>query len=375
MTSNIDRLGYYLVNGKKIYNKTLALLEGTKTKTNTHWLFNDDVYGSIDWRIPIETDLKELYRRRAQQLREKYDYLVLYFSGGADSTNILNSFIDHNIFLDEIVMQIPEPKWSKTSMTDLSGDNIHSEIKYSAEEYLKTVQLDSRTLVRYQDYAKPVIELLNNDNWPDIVPMGTHITLGALGKQLAQVTEIHVQRLCENGKRVAQILGIDKPLVYYYDEHYYAYFSDLNTRHSPPVDYTYSEIFNNLYCTEFFYWTPDLPEIVIKQAQEIKRHCELDPIKKQMWAQAKCIHIGDFRDIMHPIIYPGQCAPLFQTNKPASFIIRRQDDWFWESASETVKNNYMNVITHLKNNIDSSQFINGNVMQGLLGNESPSYLL
>jgi len=54
----------------------------------------------------VSESLDFLYALRARQLREKYDYLVLYFSGGADSTNILKTFIDNNIFLDEIVMQM-----------------------------------------------------------------------------------------------------------------------------------------------------------------------------------------------------------------------------------------------------------------------------
>ena len=105
---NADRLGFYLVGWKKFYNKTLALLESKKTGYEVEWVFNNDVYSKIDWSIPIEESLMEIYRRRAQQLRDQYDYLILYFSGGADSGNVLHAFLENGIFIDEIVMQLPE---------------------------------------------------------------------------------------------------------------------------------------------------------------------------------------------------------------------------------------------------------------------------
>ena len=55
MTSHSDKLGFYRVGGKKFHNKTLALLENFQTKEDVRWIFNNGVYGSIDWTIPVET--------------------------------------------------------------------------------------------------------------------------------------------------------------------------------------------------------------------------------------------------------------------------------------------------------------------------------
>ena len=38
----------------------------------------------------------DLYRIRAQEIRDSYDYLVLNLSGGPDSMNILNVFVKNN---------------------------------------------------------------------------------------------------------------------------------------------------------------------------------------------------------------------------------------------------------------------------------------
>ena len=56
---------------------------------------------NLGWRFEVISSLdKDKY---AQQLREKYDYIVLAYSGGADSCNVLNSFLDNGIPIDDII--------------------------------------------------------------------------------------------------------------------------------------------------------------------------------------------------------------------------------------------------------------------------------
>jgi len=380
LNNNTDRLGYYLVGEKKFYNKTLALMESFRTRYQPQWVFNDAVYGAIDWTIPIEESLSSIYRRRAQQLRDQYDYLVLYFSGGADSMNILHAFIDNGIHLDEIVMQLPALVESKLNDQDRTNGNIHSEIKYSAAPHLEKYSNQLvNTRITYQDFSKNVIELLEKDDWADLVPMTTNITVSGIGRQLAPLTEQHILTLCGQGRRVAQILGIDKPLVVYDGQHYLGFFMDLNVSHSPAIDIAHiknkDDQIATHYTTELFYWTPDMPEIVVKQCQEIKKNCELDPAKRNLWSQTEKLHITAFRSAMHPIIYPGQDTPEFQTDKPISSVRRWQDQWFWDTASDRVIGNYMSVIGHLKKYIDEYQAINNDIMNGLQGHRSPYYRL
>ena len=372
---NSDRLGYYMVGWKKFYNKTLALLENYKTNYELEWVFNDNVYGSIDWTIPIETPILDLYKQRALQLRERYDYLVLYFSGGADSTNILRSFIDNDIFLDEIVMQFPEPVVSQFNEEDKSNKNIYSEIKYQAIPTLNGLKLNPDTKVRYQDIAKPLIELLKHDNWFDMVPLGTNISPAGIGRQVAQLKEKHILELCNTGKRTAQILGVDKPLVYSDGTDYYAYFSDVSAMHSPPVDFSQGEIFHKLYCTEFFYWTPDMPEIVVKQAQLIKNFCIANPSAKDLIMKSMQKHIQNYRGILHSIIYPRDMVIAWDPEKPTSEVVRPMDEWFWKTADETTKQNYLNVIEFLEDNTKNKYMINENIKHGINGQTGKFYKL
>ena len=375
---NTDRLGFYRVGFKKFNNKTLALIDSKKTGYEVEWIFNNDVYGSIDWTVPIETSLFEIYRQRAQQLRDKYDYLMLYYSGGADSSTILRTFVENGIFLDEIVMQLPEPVRQSFDPTDTSEGNFYAELEYSAVPYLNKIKnkIHPNTVIRYQDFSKSGIELLKKDDWFDTVPLCTNITLSGVFRQIAQNTDYHILNLYDTGKSIAQILGIDKPLVYFDGNDYYSYFMDTSTYHYvSPVDFNNTALSNGKYSTEFFYWTPDMPEIVVKQAQDIKRNCEMNPWAKFMASEILKRHISEYRPVIHPVIYPSDVTVEFQTEKPSSKIVRAMDRWFWETADKQVQGNYLSAIEYIKQQTNSKHMIKGDIENGLAGHKTKFYKL
>jgi hypothetical protein len=376
MNKPIDRLGYYLVGFKKFYHKTLALIESKKTGYVLIWVFNDEAYGSIDWSVPIQENLDELYRRRAQQLRDSYDYLALYFSGGADSSNMLRVFLTNNIFIDEIVMQIPEPARKSCNGIDTSNVNHFSEIDYSAVPILNELknQIHPNTFIRYQDTSRGLIELFEKDNWFEHHPFGVTLALNPLARQHTSFTDKHILKLCDTGKRIAQIIGTDKPLLMYDGKDYYSYFIDVTALHAPPVDLAKREIWEKSYHTEFFYWTPDMPEIAVKQAQEVKLHCELNHNIRNIVCNTN-IPIGELRSILHPIIYPSMPEVPFQVAKSSHEAVRKKDRWFWETASESQKFNYQLAINYLNDNINSEHFKSGDIGLGMNCHLSKLYKL
>lgn len=367
------RLGYYEVGNLKIVNKSQALIEATRTKQDARWNFNDAVYSKFDWSVPINVSLPELYRTRAQQLRDRYDHLMLYYSGGADSTNVLHAFIDNNIFIDEIVMQYPKPIESTMNDRDLDNNNYFSEIKYAAMPHLDKVKhrLDPRTNIRVLDQASDTTELYSKEDWFTKFPLGTMITPAATGRQISAIVDPVLDRLYEQGKTVGQIYGVDKPLVAMENNEYYAYFVDAHTTHAVPTGYDLGDLASKYFFLEFFYWTPDLPEIVIKQAQEIKKAAEVNAVVKWHIANSKKLSIADMRDILHPIIYCAEAnAPVFQTKKPDSNVYRPMDKWFWLPEFEKSQQNYLNVIKYLGTAIDPRYLKNQNIYAGL--NPMPS---
>jgi hypothetical protein len=372
---NSDRLGYYLVGWKKYYNKTLALIESKKTGYDVTWNFNDNVYSSIDWTIPIETPLMEIYKKRARQLRDKYDYLILYYSGGADSTMALHAFVDNGILIDELIMHLPEPVKSTLNNTDYSNLNYYSEVEYAATAHLKKIKnsLDPRTKITYQDFNKTGIEFLKKDDWIETSPLNLSISISGILRQITQEHDSHNLKLQDSKNNICYILGVDKPLVYFDGTDYFCYFMDTGAYHYvSPVDFNNAK--DNC-TTEFFYWTPDMPEIVVKQAQEIKKLCEANSWARFMISQSLTKHISEYRSILHPVIYPNYVCEQFQTEKPTTHIMRPMDKWFWETASKKVQNNYLDTVNNLGQLINSKHMINDNIEYGLSANKTKFYKL
>jgi hypothetical protein len=71
---------------------------------NSQFYFFDKEFRTVDWSVEPTESLTELYKERALNLREKYEYLILAYSGGHDSTNVLETFYYNNIHLDEILI-------------------------------------------------------------------------------------------------------------------------------------------------------------------------------------------------------------------------------------------------------------------------------
>ena len=361
-----DKLGYYLVGWKKFNNKVKALLASKSSGFEVTWYFNDDVFDKINWAEPLQLSLLELYRLRAQQLRNKYDYISLQFSGGADSTNVLHSFIDNGIFIDEIVMQIPELDRKHFKDRDISERNIYGEIEYVAMPYIKSLgsKLDPRTKIVIQDICKPALELFKNDDWIESHTPGGHITVSTMARQAMPVFDRGLLDLSSK-QNVCQLIGVDKPMVYFDGTDYWAYFADTSVTHATPTELSYEKNPTNGFHTEFFYWTRDFPEIVVKQAQIIKAACETDPVKKQLWTQSFKKHLGEFRDTLDPLIYPSIPRPKFQAKKPSTVLIHHvMDEWFWKTASLDTRHNYINGINFLKENINGRYGKDGDIGNG-----------
>ena len=67
-----------------------------------HWF--DDAFARLNVSQEPLSSYNELCRQRAQELRDTYGYLRLWFSGGPDSQTALDSFVNNDIHIDEIIV-------------------------------------------------------------------------------------------------------------------------------------------------------------------------------------------------------------------------------------------------------------------------------
>ena len=329
MTANIlfdkGKQGVYVVDGISFVNKPDALKFASKFNKKVSWDFNDAVFSAFDWTTPIETSLPELYKQRAQQIRDTYDYVSLFLSGGVDSTNVLHSFIDNDIFLDEIVMYRPGSQIKYANKIDKSLSNQWSELEFAAIPYLKKQHINSKTLIREIDLEKCLDEFVANSRLTQQWHQLNFITPTMWAKNAMCMTDKHWISLYDSGKSIGHIMGSDKPRVRCRDGQYYMRFNDsgVTTLHFQPQSLLAdeSEKIRKHQGYEMFYWTPDLPQLVIKQCQVIKQQCKNDTAFKLLVLDDSIPH-GVYGPAASKYIYSPQVnsiRDLFAVNNSAVF--------------------------------------------------------
>ena len=370
------KLGYYTVGNKKFYNKPEALVEATKTGHFPEWDFNNDVFGQQNWTQEPETPLKELYRIRAQQLRDTYDYIRIEASGGGDSTTAVYSFLLNGIHVDEVVFRYP-----KTGEKNLTADpfntkpeNTLSEYNFAAQPLLKWIANNHPEVkITIHDYSDYILNENIDETW--VLKGKDYFQIAHVFKHDA-ISLIDHRRTADTGKSICVLFGIDKPKMCIRDSKWYLYFMDLQANHSNIITNGYDNITN-----EYFYWTPDLPDIIHKQAHLIKTWFSL-PQNKHLqylvrWPNSSIAHRTAYEQMVKPLIYPDYDPATFQTSKPTNSFYNEMDYWFAENFKDTtVYQTQQAGQKLLVDNIDPKYFNNelGRPV-GFVGFLSPFYCL
>jgi thiol-disulfide isomerase/thioredoxin len=328
---NPDNFGYYQVGELKFYSKLEAIKLHEKTNIHPHWNFNEDVYSAMDWTKEPAESLKELYKQRAQQLRNDYDYLVLWYSGGADSDNVLHAFIDNDIKLDEVASYINyEADSDKESF--LNGEIFH--VAAPKLDQLKEKYPD--LIHRKIDISQLTFNAFNDSNRFDwIYHVNTAVTISSITRQNIQESVPEWKNMFDQGKSVAFIHGVDKPRVAQAATGEYI-FRFIDTVDSLVT--VRNQMLNRPWDNqEFFYWTPDAPKIVIKQAHILKKYLKTSTTTSRWISKTKSdlackIVNGETWWIslegIHSLIYPNWHPVPYQF-KPISLILSPRDTWFY----------------------------------------------
>lgn len=370
------KLGFYTVGQKRFYSKPEALIESTITGEFPQWNFNQEVFSQIDTSLKPATDLQTLYRLRAQQIREKYDYIRLEFSGGADSATVAYAFINNGIHLDEVVFRYP-----KTGEKNVSDDpfntkpeNTLSEARYAAMPLLNWIATQSpRTKITVHDYSEDMLASSHDESW--VFKTRDYFQPGHPFKHTVDAVDDH-KRTLDQGLRVCILWGVDKPKVCIKDKKWYLYFMDIQANAANPDLAGYDNATN-----EYFFWSPDLPELLIKQAHVIMDWFNL-PSNKYLqhlvrWPNYSFTQRTTFEHIVKPLIYPDYDPTTFQTAKPTNSFYNEMDHWFYMNFQNThAYRVWQSGLKYLTDNIDP-KFFNNEMGRpvGLVGFISPFYYL
>ena len=324
--------GHYIVNGVSTGNKLQAILEASKTKSELSWNFYDDVFSAASIKFNSNHILlKELYRARAQQLRDSNDYLILNYSGGSDSHNILMTFLEYGIKLDHIFVQWPEQLMDKGIYTpnslDRTNANFHSEWDLVLKKDLEWLGKNHPKIkIEIADWTNTVKEQFYKD---DIFANDVSNLPSIARAQKQNTFSVTEGTLALQGKKVASIFGVDKPCVVHKEGKWFFYFVDTACMAKPNPD--------NPHGTEYFYWSPNFPDIAVAQAHMMKRYFKInntkaylvqatsdrikvDPSFVNMSYKHHYLEYTQVTEIAKLVCYPYWDFNRFQADKPFAIL-------------------------------------------------------
>jgi hypothetical protein len=269
-----DKHGVYLYRDKSFVAKLDALdhaLSLGDHAPNILFVFHDEVYSKLTQEPDIA--LHQLYVDRAKQLRDSYDHIILLYSGGSDSHEILNVFLKNGIFLDEVQTLYPkkltEGKIDVDNFDRSSNDIIAESVITTLPELKLLSKISPGTKIRIIDTTDSFFSI--DDNY--ITSYYNHFFNSFYSTQMNTVILDRENVDLATKKKVCLIWGNNKPFVTTdHDDNFYYGFSDVARQFSPWL----TESNKSPIHFESFFWTVDAPLIPIKQSHMIMRKMQLE---------------------------------------------------------------------------------------------------
>lgn len=352
---HVDIFGFYEVGNQRFFSKLEAIEMQTKTGLHPHWNFNESVYNSCDWKSEPAETLVELYKRRAEQIREKYDYIVLWYSSGADSENVLKSFLDNNLKVDEIVSFINYQGDKNKDSNLMNGEIFNIAIPKMTAYKEKYPDLKFRII----DICQPTLNFFENTT----NMLDWHYSMNCCFNPNATIRSRLAQdvldwaRIKDSGKKVVHVWGIDKPRIYFDSVQNKYYFSFIDTVDNTINPKWQAENIPGEF-NELFYWSPDLPQIPIKQSHIIKQYLRKANKNSLYITNKKTNSLGyaiiDNKKFyisnygVNFLIYPDYEYNFLNEFKPRSLLYTERDNWFFNlSENERAFTNWKSSLNAL----------------------------
>ena len=193
---------YWKYAGTQYKSKFTAVQAAGRDFQNITFHTFDESINNFNYSIEPQESLEFLMAERAREIRENYNYIKFFFSGGSDSTTIINQFIKNKIFIDEIIV-------FRFSYLNNFDENSNAEVNNYTIPWLKNNKLD-KTKISIHDWGNDYFSsIIKKSNWFE-----TKNTLGLRETVLPNIRGKNFCNLfagetppvvCKNNKYFAQI--------------------------------------------------------------------------------------------------------------------------------------------------------------------------
>lgn len=354
MIKNQYALGYYKVGQQIHTSKITACIRAAETNQQVQWVFKNEELDTYDWTKEPSDSLSALYERRARNIREQYDYVVLSYSGGSDSHNILETFLKHGLFIDEVVVNTFEQanKSIVNNPAITNADNYGAEYKLQIYPRLEELRFKSpATKITVADQSDFLMNhLLSPTQVPEWVLKQREVLNPSGVSRFNYLHQKEVRLRVDKSKSICIIMGVEKPITYIDTSgRYYIMFVDSATN-LVAIDSHFSEYDNT--SVEYFYWGDGCADMIAKQSFVIKRWLEANPQYKPLWlfesGQQYKQHIATRHALLRGIIYDNWNPKWFQVTKGRLDWYDSLDTWFYQSRYEPQKRAWQRGINYVK---------------------------
>lgn len=359
------KYGYYDVEGFKTLSKLEAWQLSKGDFNKIKFIYNDYHFSKIDWSVEPKEDIYELFRQRAQQIREKYDYVVLVYSGGVDSHTVLETFLRNNIHINEIC------SFGNPELVD-KEKSINIEVFNSAIPFINSLDLKKLgTKFRFIDISQTVLneQFLDKHHFDNFQYYNLSISMWmstANSHVLKSKIPEHL-KLASQGKKICYVWGFEKPSLDFHKGNWYTKFVD-NSINFSAKQYNnrilLGDKFNNFY-DETFYICKEFPQITFKQCHLLIKYMKT---LKENDVGLKSVHelpiFGPWvqfnenlwlsKRMVDSCVYPKAVISNFKDDKlyTGSQLFSKKDSWFYESNHEH-KTKYVDKMMSLVKNYGS----------------------
>jgi hypothetical protein len=355
-TFSPDKFGFYKVGSYRTFSKLEAFELAGCESSSVLWDFNDSTFQSIDWKVEPTKDLWTMYKERARQIRDAYDYVVLWYSGGSDSHNMLLAWIEADCKIDEIATT-----WNYEATGDYNN-HYNAEITNVVLPDIKKLKDSGLEFTfRIIDISQHCLQIFDNWSTNFEYNINFHMSVNNPARNMFRETIPEYKNMIAAGKKVAFVWGKEKPQIRLSrDNKFYFSFNDnIDNCVGPHVQRKYHQGWYD----ELFYWTPDYPLIPVKQSHLLKTFCDLCTDKSMFTAiredrtqtngisRKLNMHLRDC--ITKLILYPKWSNEIFCNGKAGSFIYSLRDDWFLNSNLDSA-NRYKEIVKSYQSALDFS---------------------
>lgn len=239
---------HWIVGEERYLSQIEAWRAIKKTNLDARFCLYEESFDLLNWTQEPAESWDELLRIRCIQLRQKYKNLKLLYSGGRDTHHILRTFIKNQIPIDELVIV----NYSRNPVRSAEYKNWIKPMALRYYQHNPQVKITTIT-IGVEDY-----ETYYNETWSE---KSTATTLSGFFQPGDYTWMIEHKGLVFDSS-TALICGLEKPELTIRDNKLFVYSKDGQFMH----------YMHNNSLIEFFYITPDLPELHLKQSWLLINH-------------------------------------------------------------------------------------------------------